>query len=122
MLDINEINNTIETLENDADTTFDTCLKLASLYTVRDNLTKQEQPVVSATEKELNDILPQYQNYCKVKRRFQLNEVTEQAVFLSMKDVCTEIKEFLHILYSSTDTQKERDMLKNMVQQLQEAF
>ena len=119
MLNIEEINSTIEELE-DGSTTFETCSKLASLYIVRDNLQKTNEP--EPVEEELNDILPQYRYYCDIKRKFQLNEVTEQAVFLAMKDVCTEINEFLHILYSSTDTAEEREMLKNLVDQLKEAF
>ena len=129
MLNLDEINNTIEALENSS-TTFETCSKLASLYIVRDKLQNAVQREIDAsesklndrTERELSDILPQYKNYCEIKRKYQLNEVTEKAVYVSMADVCKEIKEFMQTLYSSTDTPKEREMIKNLIDQLREAF
>ena len=130
MLSLEEINNTIEDLENGS-TTFDACAKLASLYIVRDNLLhkqtetgeqKEESQLEDHVESELNDILPQYKTYCEVKRRYQLNEVTEKAVYTSMQDVCREIHEFISILYSSTDTTKEREMIKNLIDQLHGTF
>ena len=121
MLNLQEINETIEQLENGA-TTFDTCSKLASLYIVRDNLTKTQEPVYNKVETELNDILPQYRMYCEVKRKYQLKELTDQAVYLAMQDVCTEIREFIQTLYSSTDTPQEREMIRNLINQLQGTF
>lgn len=126
MLDINEINDTIADLETNYSTTFDTCMKLASLYTVREHLqtsvTKPTETKAASVETELNDILPQYRLYCNVKRKYQLNELTEQAVFIAMRDLCKEISEFLHILYSNTDTPKEREMIKALIADLNEAF
>lgn len=100
MLNIDEINNTIAELENGS-TTFDNCNRLASLYIVRDKLTSH---VVDTTEQELNDILSQYRSYCNIKRKFQLHEVSEQIMLDAMQELCREIKEFVQILYSSTDT------------------
>ena len=91
MLDFEEINNTIEELENGA-TTFDNCMKLASLYTVREygNCTSDE------TSKELHDILPMYSMYCTIKRKYQMRELSQDAVIRSVQDVCQEIKEFIN--------------------------
>lgn len=108
MLNLEEINNTIEELENGS-TTFDTCSKLASLYIVRDKL------ATTNVEEELNDILPQYRIYCNIKRKYQMGEVTEQTLYNSLTAVCKEINEFLHILYVSTDTQYERDMIRDNI-------
>ena len=112
MLNITEINNTITELEN-GDTTFANCQKLASLYIVRDKFP------VNAVEHELSDILPQYKNYCAVKRKYQLNELTVDAVINSVNGVCKEIQEFIEILYGSTDTPEERERIRQMIQNLQ---
>lgn len=116
MLNVNEINNTIEELEN-SNTTFDTCIKLAALYTVREHL-KQPDTVTQ----ELDDILPKYQLYREVKRKYQLHELAESAVQLSIRDVCIEIKEFIQSLYSSSDMEEERIALNNMITELFEAL
>lgn len=119
MLSIEEINNTIEELEN-GNTTFDACIKLSALYNVRDRLTNKLP--ANETEQELSEILPQYKMYCEVKRKYQLNELTSDAVLLSMEDVCREIKEFIQTLYSSTDMEEEREQINNMLSYLSNAL
>lgn len=117
MLDYEEIINTIDELEN-APTTYDTCIKLASLYIVRDKIKSRSNSIVEGSTmviNELNDILPQYQLYCEVKRKYALNELTSEAVLMSMRDVCREIKEFIQTLYSNTDMKEERDYIKDMI-------
>lgn len=122
MLNIEEIDNTIEELENGA-TTFDNCMKLASLYIVKEHNSTPAQTMVTGTvEGELNDILPQYRIYCATKRRYQLNELSDKAVQSAMKDLCTEIKEFIHVLYSSTDTPQEREQIRDLIDELQGTF
>lgn len=118
MLNIEEINNTIEALEN-SPTTFDNCMKLSSLYICRDNYNKSlESAGNDDTNKELNDILPQYRRYVNIKRRYQLGEVAEIAVQNSIKNLCLEIAEFLHTLYSSTDMETERTQIKLMLDEI----
>lgn len=114
MLNITEINNTIIELEN-GDTTFANCQKLASLYIVREKFSNH----VNAVEHELSDILPQYKNYCAVKRKYQLHELTVDAVISSIGGVCKEIQEFIEVLYGSTDTYEERERIQQMIQSLQ---
>lgn len=125
MLDLQEIENTIDELEN-ADTTFDTCIKLSALYNVRDNLTKRNTSVVDAlpsainddVTKELADIAPHYQIYINAKRRYQLEKTDKDAMVGLMATVCQEIKEFILTLYSSTDTEEERFLLYNTFQEI----
>ena len=118
-MNLEEINNTIEALENSS-TTFGNCEKLASLYICRDHLaTADVEPTV---EQEYNDILPQYRQYCNVKRRYQLHEITEEPVISAMMNVCTEIKEFIQILYSNTDMDNERIQIHNMLEELTMKF
>ena len=52
-----------------------------------------------------------YQEYCSVKREYQLGNIDKIKVVNSMKNVCKELKDFITLLYSCTDMQEERDML-----------
>ena len=114
MLDIALVQNTIQELEN-SDTTFNNCEKLASLYIVRHFNSTGLNPVVQTNkdvvEKELADIFPYYKKYCDVKRDYQLNKVGEEVVLTYLASVCKEILEFIHILYNSTDTPQERNII-----------
>lgn len=118
-MDIVEINNTIEELER-GDTTFANCQKLSCLYIVREHLQNSTHEAVNTqVAKELNDILPQYKRYCEVKRRYQMHELTIEAVLQSMQIVCNEIDEFMRTLYSSTDTAEEREYIRVEIAKLQ---
>ena len=113
MIDLEEINNTIEELENQP-LTFDLCQKLASLYIVREYNADTSDVVIE----EYSDILPSYNKFCEVKRRYQLSEISEDAIYPSLELLCSEISEFLHILYSSTDSQKERDIIESYLRKV----
>lgn len=125
MLDLEEINNTIEELEH-SNTTFANCEKLASLYIVRNYFKTTELPGYHVSEsvyekdtiKELNDILPQYNIYCETKRKYQLHQLTDEAVILAMKDVCKEILEFITTLYNHTEFEQERVEIENLISEL----
>lgn len=125
-MNLEEIKNTIEALE-ESSTTFGNCEKLASLYICREYLTKKSEPASKEpkeeeVEKEINDILPQYRSYCDIKRKYQLQEIGKEPVISSMKKVCTEIEEFIQILYSSTDMKEERTQIHNMLAELHSSF
>lgn len=111
MLDLEVIDQTIEELEN-SDTTFFNCQNLASLYIVRDKLG------ATKLDKELRDIIPTYRSYCEIKKKYQLNELGEEAVINGINNVTKEIKEFIDTLYSNTDLQLERDVINNMIKNL----
>ncbi len=70
------------------------------------------------TEKELNDILPQYKKYIDIKRRYQLGELSEVTVENSIKLLAQELKEFLLILYRNTDMPMERASIKKMLDEV----
>ena len=108
----------IQDLEN-SDLSLSNIRNLSSLYIVRKHLTEN---TVDSVTTELNDILPSYIEYVNTKRKYQLHEITECSVYIQLEQVCKEIKEFLHILYSNTDTPKEREIIKNLIDQLKEAF
>lgn len=113
-MDMLEIKNTIEELEN-GPTTYDNAIKLSALYTVRDNLN-------SDTEKELEDILPQFKMYIAVKKGYQLNELTADDLKFAMRSMCRDIEEFIETLYNNTELQEERDTISSMLNSLLEAF
>lgn len=117
-MNIQEVNDMIQELE-EYESSLSNIRNLSSLYIVRKHLLEN---TVDSVTNQLNDILPSYIEYVKLKRKYQLNEVTEQAIYLAMQQVCKEIKEFLHILYSNTDTPKEREMIRNLIYHLKEAF
>ena len=80
------------------------------------------QSVPDSLERELNDILHQYREYCAVKRQYQLGRATDELVVASMRLVCKEVKEFLLILYQNTDTKIERNMIRRMLSETEEAL
>lgn len=104
-MDIKTINEMIQELEN-SDTTYANTMDLASLYTVRDNITNVED--------EIDDILPTYKFYCAFKRKYQNHEIPIEPVILQLKRVCVEIADLIQTIYSNTDTKEEREILKEM--------
>ena len=113
-MNLTDINDAIETL-SESDSTLSNVRNLASLYIVQDRLQNALKTQNNSVESELNDILPSYKKYCEIKRKFQLKELTEEAVHKALERVCKEVNEFLHILYSNTDTEKEREILKAQI-------
>lgn len=133
MINIDEIKASIEELEN-SDTTYENCRKLADLYIV-DKLYQERQKnarernLVQMTagserdvEQELSDLFPYYEKYADTKRKYQLGQIPETLLQKDLTNLCREIEEFIHILYSNTYTQPERDAIQNLIKQLQGAF
>ena len=129
MLDLTLVDNTIHELEM-SDTNFTNCDRLASLYIIKSYFNNQsyanDNPPIeraytdeTSVQKELFDILPHYNMYCDKKRDYQLGKVGKDIVIKSMELVCNEISEFLHTLYSSTDMQEERDLIIQMLDNVQ---
>ena len=117
MLNISTINDLINDFEN-GDTSLSNIRNLSALYNVKSHLLGSNK--FDKTAKELNDILPSYINYIEVKKKYQLKEITETNVLLQLGNVCQEIKEFLFMLYHSTDTPEERKIIKDLINQLRE--
>lgn len=120
-MNIQAIEEAIKELEMD-DTTVKNVQELATLYIVKEKLqdpaTTVVTPCSTIVEEELKDILPQYRYYIDTKRKFQLNQVTENAVIADIKDLCREIGEFIHTLYSCTDIKKERILIESLITDL----
>lgn len=115
-MDMNIINELIDELEN-AETSLSNIRNLSALYNVKSHILGTQN--YDSTTKELSDILPSYLKYIDTKRKFQLHEVTDDAVYITMKELCKEIKEFMHSLYSGTDTPKERELLQQLIKEIQ---
>ena len=92
-------------------TTFDSCIKLSALYSVRDNLH-------SDTQKELEDVLPQFKMYVAVKKKYQLGELHADDLKFAMRSMCWDISEFLETLYNNTELQDERETIHKMLSDL----
>ncbi len=111
MINLAEIDTAIAELENQ-ELTFDLCQKLSCLYIIKDHYKSNE------VIKEYNDILPSYQKFCEVKRKYQLSEVSETSMYKQLELLCSEISEFLQTLYHNTDTQHEHDIIENMLKSI----
>lgn len=116
MLNISTINDLIDELEN-GDTSLSNIRNLSALYNVKSHLLGTQ--TYDSTTKELKDILPSYLQYIETKRKYQLHEISEDAVYVNMESVCQEIKEFIQALYSGTDTPREREILNRMIKEIQ---
>lgn len=119
-----EIEQVIEELKKE-DLTFSNARNLASLYIIYNNIEKSnteqsdESDVISHTAlQELTDILPAYKNYCMLKRKYQLNEISEDCLPPAMKFVSQELYEFIKTLYSNTYLRKERSFIEEMLKNL----
>ena len=113
-MNIKEITDTIEELEN-GNTTYDNCIKLSALYSVRDNLK-------SDTRKELGDILPQFKMYVAVKEKYQLGELHKEDLEFAMRSMCRDIEEFIETLYNNTELPSERETIAKMITHLTTLF
>ena len=117
IMDIKIINEMIEELE-DSDTTYANVADLASLYMVREKFNAPADVVT----KELSDILPAYNVYKTVKRNYQLNGIDKSKVIRQMEFVCKELKDFVGILYSSSDLLEERELILKTIKELGNKF
>ena len=121
MLDLDMIESTIKELE-DSETNFSNCQRLASLIMLRDYY-KSNVPITSDSNdnviKEYNDILNSYNNYCSLKRKYQLKEINGSYIEEAIQTLCKDIREFVEILYSLTDMPYERQELNNMIVELE---
>ena len=100
-------------------TTMDAIVDLANLYTVLDHLNPQNNDNISA---EIDDIMPAYNNYRDIKCKYQRHEISEGAVIKALNVLCIEIEEFIGILYSSTDMNRERKCINDLAEKLFKKF
>lgn len=116
-MNVYAINKAITELEN-SKSTYDNVQELSALYIVREYL-KQTPDIV---EKELNDILPCYEQYINIKRDYQIGRATDTLLVNSMESVCKEITEFIETLYNNTELFKERLKIEKMIKELSKKY
>lgn len=109
------INELIDELEQ-SETSLSNVRNLSALYNVKTHLIGTSN--YDSVERELKDILPSYRQYIDSKRRYQLKEITLENVHINMKKLCQEIREFIQTLYSGTESQEERTILKKMIKDM----
>jgi len=129
MLDLELIEETIQELEQDA-TSFENCEKLASLYICR-MMNKNANMKLTDTSNsvsynnvdiQLADILPSYLKYIDAKKRYQQYEVVDKMLIYAMTDLCQDIVEFVAELYHNTETEAERVLIVDMINNLRSAI
>lgn len=114
-MNLETINDMIDELQ-EAEPSLSNIRNLSALYNVRANLLGTNR--FNTTSKELSDILPSYLQYIEVKRKYQLHEINEDVLYINMKELCRELKEFIQALYGGTDTQTERDILHRTIEEI----
>ena len=115
-MNITTINELIDELEQ-SDTSLSNIRNLSALYNVKTHLLGTKN--YDSTTKEFGDLLPSYLQYVDTKRKYQLHQISADTVYINMKELCREIKEFIQTLYGSTDTEQEREILKQMIKEIQ---
>ena len=77
-----------------------------------------EDNVKCSIDKEYADIQPRYHEYCDVKREYQQNNIPVSALETSVVYLCKEIKEFMQVLYSNSDTEFEKTAFENVLREM----
>ena len=118
-MNINDINTTINQLEN-GNTTFEACNKLASLYIVREHLMTSDKAENKSNNvvKEYNDILPSYNTYIDAKKRYSMQLTDDRFILSNLNRLCKEIEEFIQSLYTSTESEEEREIIRSFINNL----
>ena len=124
MLDLEMIEDTIRELEQEP-TSFENCNLLASLYICRE-INKNRNMKLTDTSNEVSHdtptILPSYDKYIDTKRRYQQYEVVDNMLTYAMDNLCSELVEFISELYHNTETEAERTLIINMINNLRSAI
>lgn len=118
-MDISTIDTMIKDLE-ESEVTLSNIRNLSALYTVRNNL-KVDKVEDKVTE-ELNDVLPSYMQYVTVKREYQMGETSKEKIASYLMQVCKEVEDFIHALYSGTDTPEERELIRHLITNIKRTF
>ena len=107
MLNLDEINGTIEELEN-GETTFTACSKLASLYIVRDRLLTNPVDLVpeSNIDEQIEDIQSLFVNYMRDRTLDNLTTL--------LSTICNMLSELYHTCTEPQERQEFSTFIKNL--------
>ena len=124
-MELIEVNNLIKELES-ADSSLSTARNLAALYIIQGQLQGRLTDVVTqsndAVLTELYEVIPSYKQYVVAKRRYKLNEVSEDIVISTLSRLGKEITDFIKTLYTATASDEERKILHKIVQELKDVI
>ena len=120
-MNLTEVNDATKELLN-GPLTLSNARNLSALITIQSYMKNAIQSKPDGLEQELNDILPQYKEYCNIKRGYQLGKLSDTDLIVAMRRVCKEVNEFLLSLYENTETAEERTILKTMLKDVQNAL
>lgn len=112
---IETLNNMIADLEN-SEESLSNIRNLSALYMVRNNIN------VDKVTNELNDVLPSYMQYVKIKREYQMGETSKEKIASYLLQVCKEVEDFIQALYSGTDTPEEREIIRKLITNIKRTF
>ena len=106
------------------DTTYANCEKLAWLYIVRDHCAHQMgtasiEPIADVERTATVEILPSFSKYAEFKKAYKIGDASKDKVLQSFNALILELKDFLNLLYSNTDTEEEREILHALIKDLQ---
>lgn len=74
--------------------------------------------ITSQIAKETKDILPAYFTYVETKRKYQTKDVTKEKMLDSFKTLSEELKDLFKLIYRNTDTSEERQILNNLISEI----
>ena len=120
-MNIQDVKETIITLEN-SENSLSNARNLAALYIIEEHMQSRLQTKSERSNdkivKEFQDILPSYFVYKETKRKYQMGENVKDKVIVDLRSLCQEIYEFVSTLYSSTDSQEERDEISTLAKKI----
>mgnify|MGYP007012482113 CR=1 FL=1 len=124
-MELIEVNNLIKELES-VDSSLSTARNLAALYIIQGQLQGRLTDVVTqsndAVLTELYEVIPSYKQYVVAKRRYKLNEISEDIVISTLSRLGKEITDFIKTLYTATASDDERKILHKIVQELKDVI
>jgi len=120
-MNIQDVKETIITLEN-SENSLSNARNLAALYIIEEHMQSRLQTKSERSNdkivKEFQDILPSYFIYKETKRKYQMGENVKDKVIVDLRSLCQEIYEFVSTLYSSTDSQEERNEISTLAKKI----
>lgn len=104
MLNVKDIEASIEYYEKQP-SSLENCRILADLYTCK--------RYANISHKEKLPILNSYKSYIEAKKSYQLKRTEKSTIIEEMQTLSTDIEDFFFLLYRNTETELEREILKN---------
>lgn len=109
MLNIKDIEASIEYYEKQP-SSLENCRILADLYTCK--------KYANISYKEKIPFLGSYRSYMEAKKSYQLKRTEKSTIIEEMQALSVEMEDFFFLLYRNTETESEREILKNTLDKI----